>query len=38
MKITLGFISFFTIPFSKEKRALHDLIIGSVVLEENAVN
>ena len=32
LKVILGFISFFTIAFSKEKRALHDLIIGSVVL------
>jgi len=32
VKIFLGIISFFSIPFSQEKRAIHDLIIGSVVI------
>ena len=34
-KVFLGFISFFTIMFSKEKRAIHDFIAGSVVLEKS---
>jgi uncharacterized RDD family membrane protein YckC len=33
-KVLLGFVSFFTIMFSKEKRALHDFIAGSIVLEK----
>ena len=31
-KITFGFISFFSIIFSKRKRAIHDIIAGTVVL------
>ena len=34
-KVILGFISFFTIMFSKEKRAIHDFISGSIVLQKN---
>ncbi len=33
-KLLLGFISFFTIPFTKHKRAIHDLIVGSVVIRD----
>lgn len=33
-KIILGFISFFSIIFSKEKRAIHDFIAGSIVLNK----
>ena len=33
MKILLGFISFFTIPFSAQKRALQDFMARSIVLE-----
>jgi len=33
-KVFLGFISFFTIMFSKEKRAIHDFLAGSIVLEK----
>jgi uncharacterized RDD family membrane protein YckC len=36
-KILLGFLSFFTIPVSKDKRAIHDYIVGSIVLEEKNV-
>ena len=34
-KVILGFISFFSIMFSKEKRAIHDFVAGSIVLQEN---
>ena len=33
-KVFLGFISFFTIPLTKNKRAIHDLMAGSVVLNK----
>lgn len=33
IKLFLGFISFFTIPFTQHKRAIHDLVVGSVVIE-----
>ncbi len=32
VKIFLGVISFFTIPFSKDKRAIHDFAVGSIVI------
>ncbi len=32
VKIMLGIISFFTIPYSKNKRAIHDFAAGSVVI------
>ncbi len=38
IKIFLGVISFFTIPFSKNKRAIHDFAIGSIVIYERFYN
>jgi uncharacterized RDD family membrane protein YckC len=35
IKIFLGIISFFTIPFSKKKRAIHDIAVGSVVIYQD---
>lgn len=35
LKIILGFISLFTIIFSKKRRAIHDYASGSVVLFRN---
>jgi len=35
LKIFLGFISFITILFSKEKRAIHDFAANSVVIYNN---
>lgn len=32
VKLILGIISFFTIPFSKNKRAIHDMVVGSLVI------
>lgn len=32
VKIFLGIISFFSIPFSKNKRGIHDFTVGSVVI------
>lgn len=32
VKLFLGIISFFTIPFSKKKRAIHDMAVGSLVV------
>ena len=32
LKILLGFISFITILFTKDKRAIHDFAVGSVVI------
>ena len=32
VKIILGIISFFTIPYSKNKRAIHDMAVGSLVI------
>ena len=32
IKLTLGLISFFTIPVTKGKRAIHDFAVGSVVI------
>ena len=32
IKVFLGLISFFTIPFAKERRAIHDFAVGSVVI------
>lgn len=32
VKLFLGFFSFFTIPFTKKKRAIHDYAAGSVVI------
>lgn len=32
LKIILGIISFFTIPFSKNKRAIHDMAVRSLVI------
>jgi uncharacterized RDD family membrane protein YckC len=34
VKLLLGIISFFTIPFSKNKRAIHDFAVGSLVVYE----
>ena len=34
VKIFLGIISFFTIPFTKNKRAIHDFAVGSLVVYE----
>jgi uncharacterized RDD family membrane protein YckC len=34
IKLFLGIISFFTIPFSKDRRAIHDFAVGSVVIHE----
>lgn len=33
VKILLGALSFLTLPFSKEKRAIHDLAAGSIMLQ-----
>ncbi|MFH2046880.1 MAG: RDD family protein [Pseudomonadota bacterium] len=35
IKLVLGIISFFTIPFTKNKRGVHDLAAGSVVIYAN---
>jgi uncharacterized RDD family membrane protein YckC len=35
VKILLGVISFFTIPFTKNKRAIHDFAAGTMVIYEN---
>jgi hypothetical protein len=32
VKIGLGIISFFTIPLSKHKRAIQDMMVGSLVV------
>jgi uncharacterized RDD family membrane protein YckC len=32
VKVLLGIISFFSIPFSKNKRGIHDFAVGSVVI------
>jgi uncharacterized RDD family membrane protein YckC len=32
VKVFLGIISFFSIPFSKNKRGIHDFAVGSVVI------
>ena len=34
VKILLGILSFFTIPFTKNKRAIHDFAVGSLVIYE----
>ncbi len=34
IKVFLGIISFFTILFDKERRGIHDLVVGSVVVYE----
>ncbi|MGD9368879.1 MAG: RDD family protein [Desulfobacteraceae bacterium] len=34
VKILLGVFSFFTIPFTKNKRAIHDFAVGSLVIYE----
>ena len=34
IKLFLGIISFFTIPFSNKKRAIHDMVVGSLVIYE----
>jgi uncharacterized RDD family membrane protein YckC len=34
-KYPLGFISFLSIPVHKEKKALHDLIAGTIVIESS---
>ena len=36
LKILLGFISFITILFTKDKRAIHDFAVGSVVIFNKA--
>jgi len=35
VKILFGIFSFFTIPFTKNKRAIHDFAVGSLVIYEN---
>ena len=35
VKIFLGIFSFFTIPFTKNKRAIHDFAVGSLVIYEH---
>jgi uncharacterized RDD family membrane protein YckC len=32
IKVFLGLVSFFTIPFAKERRAIHDFAVNSVVI------
>lgn len=34
LKISLGWISFISIHFNKEKRAIHDLVAGSVMIKK----
>lgn len=34
VKILLGILSFFTIPFTKNNRAIHDFVVGSLVIYE----
>jgi uncharacterized RDD family membrane protein YckC len=34
VKIFLGIFSFFTIPFTRNKRAIHDFAVGSLVIYE----
>jgi uncharacterized RDD family membrane protein YckC len=36
LKLLLGFYSFFAMSFNKERRALHDLASGSIVLDSRA--
>lgn len=31
-KLSLGLISFFTLPFTRYRRAIHDLVAGSLVI------
>jgi len=33
LKLALGWVSFFTMGFNKERRAIHDLAAGTVVLD-----
>jgi len=35
IKITLGWVSFITIHFNEERRAIHDLAAGSIVVKKN---
>ena len=35
IKFLLGWLSFLTIGFNKEKRAIHDLAAGTIVIEKN---
>ena len=35
VKFFLGWLSFITIGFNKEKRAIHDLAAGTIVIEKN---
>ncbi|THB79596.1 MAG: RDD family protein [Desulfobulbaceae bacterium] len=37
-KLLLGILSFFTIPFTKHRRAIHDLIVGSIVVNTMPIN
>jgi uncharacterized RDD family membrane protein YckC len=34
IKISLGWISFLTIHFNEEKRAIHDLAVGSIMIKK----
>jgi uncharacterized RDD family membrane protein YckC len=34
VKLFLGLISFFSLPFSKNRRAIHDFAVGSIVIYE----
>ena len=36
VKLILGFYSFFAMSFNKERRAVHDLVAGSIVVESRA--
>jgi len=36
VKLIFGFYSFFAMSFNKERRALHDLVAGSIVVESRA--
>ena len=37
VKIFLGLISLFTVPVTKGKRAIHDFVVGSIVINANSV-
>jgi uncharacterized RDD family membrane protein YckC len=37
VKYTLGIISFFTIIFSEDRKAIHDFAVGSIVIYKNSL-
>jgi uncharacterized RDD family membrane protein YckC len=37
VKVMFGFYSFFAMSFNRERRALHDLVAGSIVVENGAI-